>query len=66
VHLGGGGSLKLTVPHDLKHEAFPYESGIEVTPVLVTDDDGYQYLEIHADEADLDGEPAHERALGEQ
>jgi len=59
----GNGVMALTIPVTLDVEPFPREAGVELIIELVTESNGYQYLEVHPDPEDLSGEPAHERAV---
>lgn len=56
-------TVRITLPPELEVEPFPRHAGPELSFELVTESNGYQYLELHPDPDDLDGEPAHERAV---
>lgn len=57
---------RLTLPAALDAEPFPREAGAELIVELVTAENGYQHVELHPDPEDLEGQPAHERALAER
>lgn len=56
--------IRATLSRRLDREPFPRRPGVELDVELVTVD-GYQYLRLLPDPEDLEGEPAHERAVRE-
>lgn len=59
-------TVRITLPSTLEREPFPRIAGPELQVELVTESNGYQYLELHPDPDDLEGEPAHERAVADR
>lgn len=57
------GTSRIALSYRLDKEPFPNDAGSLLTVELVTEENGYQYLELHPQPEDLDGEPAHQRHL---